>query len=283
MFIPDHTSYVAERGNGCGYDYTVPLEPADFAAVFDRMPPEEPRRFAEMPAVLTAAVEHDAVLLQGEPGSGKSHILHDIASLCVGNSVPFLRLSIHINAGTVAHAKETQELLRTFQENAAHMSGRALCLLDNVDFVGFRNRTRKTGKAIDYAQKVVPSLISLVQSPDVITIGTAHSEEWRRRRWRWPEEGHYAPINAAARLFLNAFGEIHRFDGSMTNGAIQETLQERGVDAPQARDIADELGRMGMSQFVYASHIDPQAFMEGSSRACQLVDAGRELRTGPTR
>lgn len=263
--------YIENFSNGHGYAYAVPMETTAFTGNGLES------AFCEMPEIVDDATTHGSVLIEGEPGAGKSHIIQELGGYCLANNVPFLQIAVHINAGTVTHASETVGLLQEFRNTASESP--AVCLIDNVDFAGFRNANRKTGKAITYAEAVVPELIRTVQDPNITTFGTAHSPEWRDRRWRWPAESEPRVI-PPARQFMEAFGSTRRFEGIMTLDVLERLLRQRDIEATKALKIALALGSMGAGKFVYARHIDPDVFMDDPSIACGMVDAGRDRRTG---
>lgn len=263
-----------DRSNGSGYIRYEPIDPKTIDDVELNLRECVEPRFLEFSTILGKAVTNDSVLLEGAPGSGKSNICQDLVSCSQQFEMPFLRIALHINAGTLRKIDKTQQLLTEFRNKRQRNEG--FFILDNVDYVGYKgHRTRAA--AATYAEILVPQFIEIItENNHAVTIGTSHDERWRNNKWKWGDPA----IDDPAEALLEAFHSRHKFTGDMSDEALIGLLESRGCDTALAQRTVKKLGESGNSHFFMAQHIDLDLMEANPSLAYQQVEEGREKRYG---
>lgn len=278
MATQSNNELIIEKGNGKGYLYHEPLTDKENKDVLASLANDPEGRFSEIATIVGLAAVQGSVLLEGPPGAGKSNICHDIEARMIKIGAPLLRISMHINAGTLRHAEKTTELLNTYRTRENSGITR-LFMLDNADYGGYRGSSRTRNNAAEYAQCVIPELIKAVSDEKLTVLGTAHDEIWRQSKWTWGDSS----IDAPARELLEAFNTRYEFMGAMPKEAVRKLLTQRGADDEVARHTAHFLAQAGLLNFFYANHVDYEQFMLDKAQALQSVKDGRDERYGFSR
>ncbi len=268
---------VEDKTNGNGYLAYSPSRPktvAEFRADLDACVTP---RFTEFGEILDLAIDNGSVLLEGEPGAGKSNICQDIERCGRQLGIPLLRITVHINAGTTRTTGNTLALIDRFRNMPAERQG--LFILDNVDYVGYRGSSRTRRNAAEYAETIVPELIKTIDDDSTLAVGTAHDEQWRENKWQWNDPA----IDQPASELMEAYRAKRRFLGQMSQQSIIELLEQRGVETGLAEVTAQELCLRGLQSFFYAFHIDTDMFSRDPEAAVATVKMGRALRHAASR
>jgi len=266
------TEFLEDKRNGRGFVQFTPDKPVDVASVSEKLSTCVEPRFSEFRAILSRAIEHSSVLLEGAPGSGKSNVMQDMERCSRSIGIPFLRIAMHINAGTTRTVDETIDRVSRFR--AYTQEHRSFFFLDNVDYGGYRGSSRTRNNANSYAEAVLPVLADTVSDPRVVTVGTAHDELWRIGKWLWKDP----EIDTPSTELIQSFNARYPFDGHMPEPAIVELLQYRGLEVHRANRIARSLGSVGLSKFFIGNHIDAELYESDASEAIRVVDTGRAER-----
>lgn len=285
--LPPSPQEVQEnRKNGFGYYMYLPAETQSFS---EAIPELEKRAFTELPEILEQLKESHRVLLGGEPGSGKSHLISYLLVDCITNSVPVFALNVHINGGSRSGIDNIMPEIEQFRAKSKEAKG-GLLILDNIDFVGYKGRSRGHGESVDYAKAFQPFIDSLFDDDNVYILATSHDEAWREGRWTWSDER----IDMPARAVLDTFPVKLDFEGKMALSGLLEVIMKREFEYEQkegrsnkaslgdATKVMLELQSMNRANFFHANHLDINKFLEHPHQAIQEIDQGRNERRHKT-
>lgn len=260
--------YDIQPRNGQGTELFLPRQPRDFTDVEEGDFGEY--LFTELPDVVRHLnlAAFNALLLNGEPGSGKSHLKDDLTmAVAAVNNVPFMTVRLEVNGGKATGPDHVAAIYdRLIQEGSA----KNLVVLDNVDFLGYRGHSRTRGRARQYAAEMSELINIILHDDNTVILGTAHDEEWRSGRWIWDD----AEIDQPAQEVLNYFDETFSFAGILTPRGLEEVLHERGYD----RHFVDQLALDGMRSFFMARHLDFELYRIDPKAALTKVWADRQQR-----
>lgn len=272
------------RLNGYGY---WSFTPAPSASVSEALPHlgtyGTQGAFMETPYILGVAERARSVLLCGAPGSGKSHFIRDLQAASLFNSLPTFLLSMHINAGHRDGPERIAQPLEEFLDRSEETGG--LVILDNVDFVGYKGRSKQRSLVAAYAQKILPVVTDLIEDKDLVVIGTAHDDAWREGRWTWSDPA----IDGPAHAILEAFPARVEFEGKMGLVGLARILQAREearregeshIGLSEAAQVMQDLEKMGRANFFHARHVDVALFLRDPEQAIARIEAGRNERRG---
>lgn len=195
---------------GRAYSMFVPQNPQGFSEqMFEDL---DRTTFKDVPDIITTALEEGSVFVQGEPGSGKSHLVDDLTMACAANNVPYATLTMHINGGKADGPANAREMFDRFRELLGDTPGRrALVVIDNVDYLAYKGH-RSGGRARQYAGEMDELLTELVSDPRLVMVGTGHDDAWREGRWGWNDE----VINSHAQHAIELFGSRVVFEGRLS-------------------------------------------------------------------
>lgn len=228
-------------------------------------------RFEEMGEIVSAIKSERSVLISGEPGCGKTNLIKDVEKYCVINSIPTLRLSMHINAGKRASVKHTKNLVQNFSE--ANKDQTSLLVVDNADYFAYKSRGRSQTRALEYAKELVPLLITAMQSPGTLTLGTAHTPKWQENHWQ-PDN---VAISQQQEAILDSFEANIPFEGRVGVSGINKVIESRlGPDNPQCRLVIERLIELGVRSFQIVKHVDPDLLQKNPEEAIKAVEEGRQ-------
>lgn len=203
------------------------------------------------------------LLIEGEPGVGKSHLAHDLviagseAGLVTGGIVT------HINGGS---KRGVSNALDFFDQLRQRSSGNGLLVVDNIDFFGYSGNSGKRGYGLAEAHLTVAREIkSMVDDPDDLTVvGVGHTSLWRIHHWgfgerRGDQEDAITPVITD---LLLAFDEIRDFEGIISAGVAKHLLRRRHpeISCEAATDIVEQVHELvGRLTFKHLYHLDPAA------------------------
>ncbi len=262
--------YEVNAKSGYGYELYLPDKPQGFEVAAHTIAHTNERLlFAEVPEIITrlANAANTALLMQGEPGSGKSHVRDDVAiGAAVMTDVPYALISLHINGSKPSGAAVSEKVIDTLESQKVN----SLLILDNVDYLGYRGKSTTRTKATKYANEMSKIIRRAVESNKIYVLGTSHDEEWRAGRWTWNDES----IDTPARASLEVFGEPMEFNGDLTEEGIKEFSTIRKLGA----DTVSRLVAMGHTSFFYFKHIDEEAFRHDPLSAIADIEKGRHDR-----
>lgn len=240
--------------------------------------------FTEMTPIIDELSKSKAVLVEGAPGSGKSHLIRDVQTGCIASNIPAFCLTMHVNAGKRSGAANARVALDEFKDKTQATGG--LVILDNADFVGYKGSgSRSRGSATEYAQTVNPLVSELLDDPKYVILATAHDDEWREGKWKWEDP----QIDKPAQSILEAFPARFTFEGKMALVGLAHILHARNLaraegESPitlgQAAQTIRMLHQSGRANFFHAQHLPVGLFLEDPGTAIQEIDAGRAQRRG---
>lgn len=272
-----------DKRNGYG---TWMFLPGNASPLLDTLPKlSEYGDFTEIPTIVSELGRTKSVLVEGAPGSGKSHLIRDIQTAAVINDLPTFCLTMHINGGHRQGVQNIEPLLEKFHEETGKSGG--LVILDNIDYMGYRG-SGKRGKtrATEFAQNIQPVIQGLLDNPKLAVLGTAHDAEWRRGQWTWDDPR----IDEPAGKVLDGFASHFAFEGNVSLVGLAHLLRERNnhrlqegeplITIGQAARVIRELHRADKAKFFYANHLPVPLFLENPQVAINQIEAGRNARRG---
>lgn len=224
--------------NGFGLKYIPADVRADYTPWFD-----------DYGKYLTRLEEGDNLLLSGEPGAGKSHIVEDIReSTAKELGKDCLQIALHINGSNPRGRKTTLQLIEVLKAN------KGILVVDNADYVvytgGNKKRRRSMPRTLDYInfiQKIVSGLLN----SDARIFATCHTPEWRENHSRLT-----SPESIFNDTYPDSFLSKVNFNGSMSLENVIRILQRRGLEPPEAERLGEIMQGLGSLTFRNAFHID---------------------------
>ena len=111
-------TFVKNARSGFGLEYWLPEYPKSLEEI-DHDLNDPPAFFNNMGEVATKLVESNGsgVLIWGEPGAGKSHFRDDtVVRFGAMQGVPFLSISLHINAGKSTGHDNAQKAIKELKD-----------------------------------------------------------------------------------------------------------------------------------------------------------------------
>lgn len=273
-----------DRTNGQGYWLFTPDTPGNLNELLESLPEES--SFTEAGAIAQGLKTCGSVLVEGAPGSGKSHLVRDLQVAAVVHNVPTFALSTHVNGGKRNGVENIHQPLERFMEYAQYAGG--VVILDNVDYPGYKGnsgKARSRGAAAEYARTLQPIVKELIEHPQIAVLGTAHDDRWRHGKWTWHDQA----IDGPATATLEAFSIRITFEGKMALVGLAHILRERNLkraedmpalDLGSAARIIRMLRANGMADFFHANHLNAHLFLEDPEAALREIDHGRDARYG---
>lgn len=251
--------YHANRRAGHGYEVFIPDsgEYLDFPDAKPAMP-----MFTEASTIGAIALQNSGPLLvEGEPGAGKSHLIDDL-TITYGAEVdmPFALLKLHINGANkhgITHFREATEAFRA-------QEGQKLVVIDNVDYIGYKGHRRQALVA-EHSRQALETMSELAEDPTVTLIGIAHDDEWREGNWRWPQD-HI--ISGFAQDALKLFTQRHGFEGYLTSHGLEDIATQRHL----SEDFIAALKYQGLTTYFYASLLDEAAFLHNPEKEMRRIE-----------
>lgn len=194
-----------------------------------------------------ALANSSGILLSGEPGAGKSHIVDDVFNGALGKDKNCLLIRCHINGSSRKGRDYTTTLIEQLIE-----SGNGLLILDNVDFsiyTGSRNN-RSKAKVKEYGQ-FLKQVIDLSMSQSLSMFATCHNKEWRNSHSSIAEHEKWFTDLLPSYYFNKEF-----FDGNISLLNAVDILVRKGYALDKSTQIAQSLQDLGGLSFRNAYHMD---------------------------
>ena len=263
-------SFRQNKSNGSGYELFLPKKPQAFSEVSERL--SDAILFSEVPKIvggLHTAV-NNALLVSGEPGSGKSHLRDDITmAKAAMHNVPYLMASLHINGGRKNGYESIRRQITKLRKDGGE---NPLIVFDNIDYAGYKGKSRTRSSAQAYAQGMSRIVEEVVENDAFTVLGLAHDEEWRRGKWTWDDP----EVDRPAYDILHNFVNGYRFQGDLTDQGLAEVARIRGLGS----DFIDTLAKDGMQNFFCARHLDFHLYEQNPEAALLAIQQGRDARKG---
>lgn len=127
---------VNDQRNGHGVLMYVPESPQDFG---DKLSYQDETVFPEATDIALRALRapNKGLLVLGEPGSGKSHLVDDLVlAHGAANNAPAMTLSLHLVGGSATGLENAKGYVDTFTRRIGDTQG--LVVLDNLGYRHFR-------------------------------------------------------------------------------------------------------------------------------------------------
>lgn len=262
---------VENVSNGHGYWAFMPKHPAEFGEQAANM--AEYGDFLELRDVVGMAAQNGSVLVKGAPGSGKSHLVRELQTSAVVYDVPAFCLTTQVNAGKRGGIDNIRGPIEEFKQGVG--DGQGLVILDNVDYLGYKGRSRRVTPAAEYAASAREMFGEILDDPHLAVVGTAHNDEWRAGRWTWNNPD----IDVPAQEAMDGFASQAVFEGKMSLVGLAHILHNRGAPLGVAARTIRELNSYDKARFFYANHIDPDLYLTDPEAAVAEIEAGRQQRT----
>lgn len=266
--------FINDQHNGHGVLAVVPENSIDYGLEFAF---QDDTVFPEATDIALRALKApaQALLVQGEPGSGKSHLVDDLV-LAIGaaNNAPAMALSLHIIGGSALGLENARSHLDNFLRRTGDK--KSLVVLDNLDYLGYKG-SRRLNRARELARGFDDIVGALLENPRLITIGTVHDPEWRQNQWQWED----AELNTHATHAIEAIGgKPYQFKGALSVSGLVEVVTETW---PTISEEAAEshIGKLALNEhadFFHARHVDPMLYATDPSAAIKQAEQGRESR-----
>lgn len=280
--IPEQEMPVYNNKDGYGYWMNTPEGAQSFKDALPQL--RNYGQFTELPIVVDELYQHKNLMLVGEPGAGKTHLVRDLQLATLINKVPAFCLSLHINAGK-ARAIGIENILPQIQAftKQSKEAGMGLMILENIDFLAYKGKSRTLAGSLDYARRFKPILEEMVKDENIAVLGVAHDDLWREGRWTWQNE----EINDIAQSVLSEFDNRLAFEGRMALEGLANvifsrnmatTAEDPGISLGQATKLIQELDNIGQADFFHARHLDIDLFLNDPKAALDKINAGREAR-----
>ncbi len=257
-------SYHTNRRAGHGYEVFLPqtggpLEP------HDTLPPTP--MFAEASTIGRVAAEGPGPLLvEGEPGAGKSHLIDDLTiTHGVEANTAFALLKLHINGANKEGIRHFREATDAFRGH----DNKKLVVIDNVDYIGYKGH-RRQALVTEHSQQALEVMSELAADPSVTLIGIAHDDEWREGNWRWPKEH---AISGFAQEALRLFTNRHSFQGHLTEDGLADIVAQRQL----SDDFVAEIKKRNLTTYFYASLLDEASFLQDPESEMRRIEDIRKF------
>lgn len=277
---PAPDELIEDKRNGFGY---WSFTPANGVPLGEGLPEvAKYGDFIEMREVVDELAHNKGVLVAGAPGSGKSHLVADLQTASIVNNVPAFCLMMHINSGKASGLENIKPALKDFTDRADQTGG-GVVILDNLDMLGYRGKSRTRTRSTGYAQAALPIVKDLLDKPNIAVVGTIHDDAWREGRWTWDDEA----IDGPAHAVLEAFPTRLEFEGKMALVGLAHILKLRNaqrsegqtdISLGRAAQVIRLLHRAGRANFWHANHLEIPLFLENPQAAIDKIEQGRAER-----
>jgi hypothetical protein len=246
--------------NGHGYRYEVGGQEPDFVGEFSD----------DVEAILELAIDEGNCLVEGSPGSGKSHLARELGTVARRTyDVATLTFYAHINGGSKRGVDNALLALDSFSENHGNDG---LIIVDNLDYYGKssngkanrRSHRTKLAKVHTTTAGYIKDLVSDDGAP--VVLGLAHNQEWRDNQWNFDKTlGSEDSITPTAQALLEAFTASYQFEGNLKPEAAYRILVEN-FDRFSALSIVQTLISSGHLNHCVVSNIDAKRLSEHGIR-----------------
>lgn len=276
--LPDEL--VEDKRNGYGYWSFTPANAVPLTEGLGEV--AQYGDFTEMREIVDELARSKGVLVAGAPGSGKSHLVADLQTACIVNNLPAFCLMMHINSGKATGLENIQPALEDFADRTDQTGG-GVVILDNVDMLGYRGKSRTRTRSAAYAQAALPIVEGLLDNPKIAVVGTIHDDAWREGRWTWDDESIDGPSQSA----LEAFPARMEFEGKMALIGLAHILRVRNaqrsegeteISIGRAAQVIRLLHQSGRANFFHANHLEVPLFLEDPEAAIGKIEQGRSQR-----
>lgn len=253
-----------DKRNGYGFQYYDGEQ---------ALPHDEVYFFDDAVRVIDTAKQETNCLVTAGPGTGKSHLVTDVAEVAQQSETPALILLAHINGGS---KKGVENALYVLDEFTERHGNEGLVIVDNLDYYGYSGSTaaRRYPLAVAHT-RVASHLIDLInddQAPQVC--GTSHTEEWRAGHWLYGAKRPDDEVTPVAAQLIEAFSSSVDFTGELSEQAAIHILQQKLADTSRLRvalrTIADYAGGF---YFRYLNHLPTGTASEQLQQSLEAIDA----------
>lgn len=251
------------KANGYGIKYHVSDKQAADTAEIQSI-------FEEATNISETLFDQEAVLLEGNPGAGKTEILDSLFENYRSLNHDVFYLKVHINAGKSNGGDNLSSLFDDFN-SLKNPNKKCIFLSDNCDFLGYKGH-RSRISAERYSQHFLSFLKNVIGRPDSLTLGTSHTEEWRTAHWSWENN---SSIQKNAKETLEIFRKKIDFFGKISINSMEQELVNRGCDPDNSKKIARMLSEKNNLDHWHAKLFD---FNLDFSNALEEIEKGREER-----
>lgn len=245
-----------DQRNGHGFTYASP-------EAVDLTTPYFPTASG---AILETCLSSGSCLIEAGPGTGKSHLVSDLASKAASEGLHTLVLAAHINGGSKQGVDNALYVVDHFNQEYGEAG---LLIVDNVDYYGYSGtrRTRRYPLALAHTAvaEFIGDLIEDTTSTNVC--GTSHTQEWRESHWRYGERSD-DHVTTIAKQLLDRFQVAYHFDGVIDQAIAGELLSTRFPDADEQTlgkcidAIFENVGSLYFRHINHTTAVDPSEIPE---------------------
>lgn len=253
-----------------GHGYEIILDETELASQAMHFP-----EFASQS--LETLLTSNSLLVEGSPGSGKSHLAYDIARLACNEGIPALIFHAHINGGST---KGVEHGLRVIDGFVSEFGPDALISVDNLDYYGYSGARQTRRRTVAQKHLAVAALLQEVATDSAnspFLCGLAHNQEWRDNHWLYTSHENN-PINQSAGSLLDSFAEILHFNGLVSEEVARQMLQNKFgqvMDDSEIDRVIEEIRNYsgGEVSFRYLKHASFSIF-ENPHQELRDIDGG---------
>ncbi len=273
-YLQNDDYYLRDLSNGNGVQMFVPLDARDYGSEITY---QDATVFPEAQFVVNAALKRrsQGLLVEGEPGSGKSHLSDDLMfAVGAANNAPAMSLSLHVVGGSAAGLENAQRYVEQFKNRIG--DNRGLIIFDNLDYLGYKGH-RRANRTREFATGIADLVKAVLDNPRLVTIGNIHDPDWRTGQWTWQDDEINNSANRALRMFE---GEPYKFEGKLSVLGLVQTVLETwpGIPEELAINHVGELAVGGLADFFHARHVDPVLYASAPDKALAQARNGRAAR-----
>lgn len=223
--------------------------------------------FSEVNAIGEVAVlGAGPLLVEGEPGAGKSHLIDDLTVAYGAESdTSFALLKLHINGSNkygIDHFREATEAL--FSSDT-----QKLVVIDNVDYIGYKGH-RRQALVTEHSRQALELMSEMAEDPTITLIGVAHDDEWREGNWRWPKDH---VVSGFAQEALALFTVRHNFQGQLTEEGLADIVAQRQL----GDEFVAALKEQNLTTYFYASLLDEALFLQDPASEVRRIEDIRKF------